>query len=292
MEGAWNKGCAGPPHSWRFGHALTQPRLPGDGLGMNVCLIAFFRRLSEPRVSTLGSDPSRAKADCSHAPPPPQLHLFSRAPRYALRCLMRGRLRHLIGLSPDTFYLHQLGEYWANYWSRPLGRSRVTIVLKGPQNPESHFGSPASPWTNQAVGTTSRPLALPRDRHCPPILLQSRPSTASSSPRRRGGGRQGAGRRAGGGEGASGAWFGGGGGARGLGGTGRARLQLRTPRARAAAAAAAPRAPVGAPARPCALSLAAPLQPATMGARPLPLLSTLLLPLLAGESPREPGVPS
>lgn len=90
------------------------------------------------------------------------------------------------------------------------------------------------------MGATHRSLALPWDRHCLPNPLQIIPSTASSSPRRRGGGRQGAGRRAGGGEGASGAWFGGRGGARGLGGTGSARLQLRTPRARAAAAAAAP----------------------------------------------------
>lgn len=50
-----------------------------------------------------------------------------------------------------------------------------------------------------------------------------------------------------------------------------------------------PRAPVRAPARPCALNLAAPLPPATMGARPRPLLSTLLLPLLAGESPENQG---
>lgn len=50
-----------------------------------------------------------------------------------------------------------------------------------------------------------------------------------------------------------------------------------------------PRAPVRAPARPCALNLAAPLLPATMGARPRPLLSTLLLPLLAGESPENQG---
>lgn len=42
---------------------------------------------------------------------------------------------------------------------------------------------------------------------------------------------------------------------------------------------------------PCALYLVAPLKPARMGARLLPLLSALLLLLLAGESPENQGDP-